>query len=139
MIFVVVSESLSALQRNRNYSLREEKKKKPQFQAEMFNLICSLSCVLAFVSSSQSVLVDRDEQGFLDNVLLFYGENNSISVNNLNDLLLIISERRSEDVISGENPLANQEVSTYCLLFICITVSLLFKVMNERHDIEQGF
>lgn len=79
----------------------------------MCNLICFLSCVLVFISKSQSVrVVERDAHGFLQNILHFYGENNSMSAENLDDLLLLISARRSEAVMGEENPLAMQEVST---------------------------
>ncbi|KAM9341574.1 metal cation symporter ZIP8 [Symphorus nematophorus] len=47
-------------------------------------------------------------QEFLENILHFYGENKSISSEDLNDLLRLISARRSE-LINKENQLANQE------------------------------
>ncbi|XP_022606101.1 zinc transporter ZIP8-like [Seriola dumerili] len=75
----------------------------------MFNLRCFLTCLLAFITTSQSLHVtDGDGQRFLENILHFYGENSSISTGNLEDLLLLISARRSHSV-TEENPLANQE------------------------------
>uniref|UniRef100_A0A3B4TF52 Solute carrier family 39 member 8 n=1 Tax=Seriola dumerili TaxID=41447 RepID=A0A3B4TF52_SERDU len=72
---------------------------------EMFNLRCFLTCLLAFITTSQSLHVtDGDGQRFLENILHFYGENSSISTGNLEDLLLLISARRSHSV-TEENPL----------------------------------
>ncbi|XP_029972633.1 zinc transporter ZIP8 [Salarias fasciatus] len=69
---------------------------------------CLLTCVLCFVTTCQSVKVISDGDGFLENVLRFYGENSSITTDNLEDLLQLISERRSQSVLD-ENPLENQE------------------------------
>ncbi|XP_051237744.1 metal cation symporter ZIP8 [Dicentrarchus labrax] len=75
----------------------------------MFNLRCFIGCVLIFIPKSQSVrVVGGDGQGFLENILHFYGENSSITTENLDDLLLLISARRSESITEG-NPLANKE------------------------------
>ncbi|XP_039994150.1 metal cation symporter ZIP8 [Xiphias gladius] len=75
----------------------------------MFNSRCLIACVVAFVTTSRSMEAsDRDGEGFLENILHYYGENKSISAENLEDLLLLISSRRSESV-PGESPLANQE------------------------------
>lgn len=51
----------------------------------------------------------RDGASFLENVLLFYGENSSISTGRLDELLLLLSARRSEEVFAEGNPLAQQE------------------------------
>nr|XP_057933528.1 metal cation symporter ZIP8 [Doryrhamphus excisus] len=48
-------------------------------------------------------------QEFLENIVRFYGHNESISGQNLEDLLLIISARRAESVMDDGNPLADQE------------------------------
>lgn len=88
----------------------------------MFKLVCFLSCVFVFTSVSHSERhVDQDARGFLENILHFYGENNSISSENLDDLLLLISARRSE-ALNEENSLANLEVhtSTRSLTHICV-------------------
>lgn len=78
----------------------------------MFNLRCFIACVLVFIPKIQSVhVIDRDGQKFLENILRYYGENQSISTENLDDLLLLISARRPESITEG-NPLENQEVST---------------------------
>ncbi|KAM7376326.1 hypothetical protein PAMP_006067 [Pampus punctatissimus] len=70
---------------------------------------CFISCVLVLVTTSHSVNVsDQDGQEFLENILRYYGENKSISTENLEDLLLLISARRPES-ITEENPLTNQE------------------------------
>lgn len=92
----------------------------------MLNLVCFLSCVFVFTSMSHGErYVDQDARGFLENILHFYGENNSISSENLDDLLLLISARRSEALNEG-NSLANLEVSTHvhtytrALTHICV-------------------
>uniref|UniRef100_A0A3Q4FYB0 Zinc transporter ZIP8-like n=1 Tax=Neolamprologus brichardi TaxID=32507 RepID=A0A3Q4FYB0_NEOBR len=75
----------------------------------MLNLICFLTCVLAFITTSQTVRGNvTDGDAFLENIIHYYGENNSITTTNLEDLLLLISARRS-DLISKENPLEEQE------------------------------
>lgn len=75
----------------------------------MFNLTWLISCVLAFMSSSQSLHVTgRDGQEFLENIFRYYGENESISRENLEDLLLLVSARRAEPT-AETNPLAKQE------------------------------
>ncbi|XP_038584900.1 metal cation symporter ZIP8 isoform X1 [Micropterus salmoides] len=74
----------------------------------MFNLRSFITCVFVFISKSESInVIDRDAEGFLETFLRFYGENKSISTENLDNLLLLISARRSE-IITDENPLANQ-------------------------------
>ncbi|XP_075905668.1 metal cation symporter ZIP8 [Nelusetta ayraudi] len=51
----------------------------------------------------------RDGASFLENVLLFYGENSSIATGTLDELLLLLSARRSEEVSAEGNPLAQHE------------------------------
>ncbi|KAM4540601.1 metal cation symporter ZIP8 [Fundulus diaphanus] len=66
-------------------------------------------CVLAFGALAQSVKVsERSGQEFLENILHYYGENSSITTEKLEDLLLLISARRSESIIE-ENPLEDKE------------------------------
>lgn len=68
-----------------------------------------VSCLLLFIPKAQSVHVTRrDGREYLEDILHYYGENKSISTDSLSDLLLLISARRSE-LITVENPLANQE------------------------------
>lgn len=55
-------------------------------------------------------MADLDGQRFLEKILRFYGENKTISTENLEDLLLLISARRSQS-ITEENPLEEVEVS----------------------------
>ncbi|KAM9708943.1 metal cation symporter ZIP8 [Menidia menidia] len=76
----------------------------------MCQLKWAAACVLAFVAASQSVKATDQAAGhvFLENILHYYGENASISTENLGDLLLLISARRS-DLIREENPLENKE------------------------------
>ncbi|XP_068607820.1 metal cation symporter ZIP8 [Brachionichthys hirsutus] len=75
----------------------------------MFNLRYLIACVLSLSCCAQSLrTIDPDGHRFLENILLFYGENNSLSLDNLDDLLLIISARRSEEVVNEENPLIDQ-------------------------------
>lgn len=95
----------------------------------MLNLICFLTCVLAFITTSQSVRGNvTDGDAFLENIIHYYGENNSITTTNLEDLLLLISARRS-DLISKENPLEEQKVQTYSISYIL--QFLLFKVIDH--------
>ncbi|XP_041827766.1 metal cation symporter ZIP8 [Melanotaenia boesemani] len=75
----------------------------------MLNLRWVSACVLAFICASQSVKVsNQDGQTFLEDILHYFGENNSITTVHLQDLLLLISSRRS-NLISEENPLENKE------------------------------
>lgn len=75
----------------------------------MSNLTCLISCLLVFISQSHSLHVfERDGQRFLEDILRYYGQNNSISTEDLDHFLLLISARRSEEV-TEENPLENQE------------------------------
>ncbi|XP_069017060.1 metal cation symporter ZIP8 [Embiotoca jacksoni] len=75
----------------------------------MFDPRCFITCVLVFITTAQSVnVVARDGQAFLENILHYYGENQSITTENLEDLLLLISARRSE-LITEQNPLENQD------------------------------
>ncbi|XP_061599051.1 metal cation symporter ZIP8 [Cololabis saira] len=74
------------------------------FQPRLF-----FTSVLAFVATTHSVkAINRDGHEFLENILHFYGENKTISTENLEDLLLLISAKRSP-LISEENPLGNKE------------------------------
>ncbi|KAM4624869.1 metal cation symporter ZIP8 [Polymixia lowei] len=68
-----------------------------------------MTCAILFISKSQSINVDdRDGQIFLENILRYYGENKSISMGSLENLVQLIAARRPE-VIAEENPLANLE------------------------------
>lgn len=75
----------------------------------MSNPGCLITCVLVLITTCRSdKVIGRDGERFLENILHFYGENSSITTDNLGDLLHLISERRSRSVIN-ENPLENQE------------------------------
>lgn len=82
----------------------------------MLRARCVLACaLLAFVPAARgagraAAATPADGLGFLENILHFYGENASISTRDLEDLLLLISARRS-DTVEVDNPLANQEAS----------------------------
>lgn len=77
----------------------------------MFALSISLWCLSLFVCESRGrSAVYQDGDVFLENILLFYGENSSIPTAKLEDLLLLISARRSEAVSDVDNPLGDQEV-----------------------------
>lgn len=103
----------------------------------MFNLRCLIPCVLAFVTTSQSAhVIDRDGVGFLQNVLRYFGENKSISTENLEDLLLIISARRTESINKG-NPLAKETVS--CLHLFLILLLKPFQLVKNIVLILQVF
>ena len=77
----------------------------------MSNLTRLISCLLVFVSQSHSLHVR-----FLEDILHYYGQNNSISTEDLDHFLLLISARRSEEITEG-NPLENQEVFYIYQLF----------------------
>lgn len=72
----------------------------------MLDLRCFIA--LALISSRSVDAAARDGTEFLQNILHYYGENQSISTENLEDLLLLISARRSE-AVSEDNPLEDQE------------------------------
>lgn len=74
-----------------------------------------LSLLPLWLPLSCSLAATQDGASFLENVLLYYGENSSISTGTLDDLLLLLSSRRSEEVSAEENPLAQQEVGTFPL------------------------
>ncbi|XP_076002863.1 metal cation symporter ZIP8 [Genypterus blacodes] len=74
--------------------------------AAMCYLRCLTACALFVIAQSQSI--GLDESAFLENILHFYGENSSISTEHLENLLLLISARRSHS-ITEENPLETQE------------------------------
>ncbi|XP_042356649.1 metal cation symporter ZIP8-like [Plectropomus leopardus] len=76
----------------------------------MFHLKCVITwCVLVSVPICESLnAADRDGHAFLQHILRFYGENNSISTENLEDLLLLMSERRPAAISAGD-ALSDQE------------------------------
>ncbi|XP_030574993.1 zinc transporter ZIP8 [Archocentrus centrarchus] len=74
----------------------------------MFTLICFLTCVYCVATSPSVHGNGTDGDAFLENIIHYYGENTSITTANLEDLLLLISARRS-DLITEENPLEDQE------------------------------
>lgn len=97
------------------------------FQKKMSNLTCLISCLLVFISQSHSLHVfERDGQRFLEDILRYYGQNNSISTEDLDHFLLLISARRSEEV-TEENPLENQEV-----FYIYQHIFLMFIPINKH-------
>ncbi|KAF3845160.1 hypothetical protein F7725_008323 [Dissostichus mawsoni] len=83
--------------------------KKTPTNTEMFTLKCFITCILVFIPTCLSKkAVGRDGKVFLENILRYYGQNNSISTENLENLLLLISDRRAELITEG-NPLAGEE------------------------------
>ncbi|KAF0043863.1 hypothetical protein F2P81_003021 [Scophthalmus maximus] len=82
----------------------------------MLRARCVLACaLLAFVPAARgagraAAATPADGLGFLENILHFYGENASISTRDLEDLLLLISARRSDTV---ECPSAEQILSHF--------------------------
>lgn len=74
------------------------------------------ACALALTAVTHGVEVSgRNGQEFLENILHFYGENESITTAKLEDMLLLISARRSESISEG-NPLESKEVCIHSLL-----------------------
>ncbi|KAM6917053.1 metal cation symporter ZIP8 isoform 1-T1 [Lycodopsis pacificus] len=74
----------------------------------MFRFISLVTCVLVCTPESVSAHVAVDGRVFLENILRYYGQNSSISMENLLDLLLVVSDTRPPAVSEG-NPLADQE------------------------------
>ncbi|PWA29705.1 hypothetical protein CCH79_00007835 [Gambusia affinis] len=71
------------------------------------------ACALALTAVTHGVKVSgRNGQEFLENILHFYGENESITTAKLEDMLLLISARRSESISEG-NPLEGKEMCLY--------------------------
>uniref|UniRef100_A0A3P9NMN3 Solute carrier family 39 member 8 n=1 Tax=Poecilia reticulata TaxID=8081 RepID=A0A3P9NMN3_POERE len=82
---------------------------------EMFDVKWLTACALALSAVTHGVEVaGRNGQEFLENILHFYGENKSITTEKLEDMLLLISARRSESISEG-NPLESKEVSEQIL------------------------
>ncbi|KAM9842550.1 metal cation symporter ZIP8 [Aulostomus maculatus] len=66
-------------------------------------------CLVVLATAPPSLQArERSGHEFLENILKFYGENSSITTENLEDLLQIISARRAESVTEN-NPLESQE------------------------------
>ncbi|KAG8013048.1 Zinc transporter ZIP8 [Nibea albiflora] len=87
----------------------------------MFGLTpcCLLACLLVLVPNSQSKHVfGSDGLEFLENILHYYGENSSISTQDLNDLLLLIAARRSELCLSAEQILSHFGLSNVSQLTV---------------------
>ena len=77
----------------------------------MNNFKYIVACVLLFTSESRATdASEQDGKVFLEDILLFYGKNNSISTDNLQNFLLLVSARRSELIVHDENPLVNSKV-----------------------------
>ncbi|XP_056282363.1 metal cation symporter ZIP8 [Pseudoliparis swirei] len=75
----------------------------------MWKLTCFIACVLVCIPKSLSKKVTgADGQVFLEDILTYYGQNQSISIDNLDNLLLVLSDKKSQAIIEG-NPLASQE------------------------------
>lgn len=62
---------------------------------------------LSFIINLKNVAT-QDGQDYLENIILFFGQNDTISTKHLEELLLLVSARRVES-ISEDNPLADQE------------------------------
>ncbi|KAL6106019.1 slc39a8 [Pungitius sinensis] len=68
-----------------------------------------ITCLLVFIPEAQSrTAAGPDGHVFLENILRFYGQNTSISLDNLDNLLLVISDGISA-ASTEENPLADLE------------------------------
>lgn len=82
-------------------------------------MMLALRCVLLLLLVPQCLALfsmkPQDGQKFLQDILKFYGQNRSISTENLEQLLLLISARRPQ-TITENNPLSDQEVSDHLLI-----------------------
>ncbi|XP_037551215.1 metal cation symporter ZIP8 [Nematolebias whitei] len=75
----------------------------------MFHVQCLFTVGLAFIGAARCLKVTpQDGLEFLENIFVFYGANKSVTTSNLEDLLLLISARRS-DLITKENPLEDHQ------------------------------
>ncbi|XP_041710383.1 metal cation symporter ZIP8 isoform X1 [Coregonus clupeaformis] len=76
----------------------------------MYHFRSLVPCALLFILGWNCVQVDgKKGQGFLEDMLQFYGENDSISTAHLENFLLLISTRRPAFIVDEENPLVNSE------------------------------
>lgn len=92
------------------------------------------SCLLVVLSQSHSINVaGRDGNVFLEDILRFYGQNNSISLDNLDNFLLIISDGISPATTEG-NPLADLEVSS----FVFISLIIIYVIIYHLHNLLNG-
>uniref|UniRef100_A0A3B5BGR6 Solute carrier family 39 member 8 n=1 Tax=Stegastes partitus TaxID=144197 RepID=A0A3B5BGR6_9TELE len=87
-------------------------------KADMFHLRCFI--VLAFLATSHSInVVERDGQDFLENILHYYGENKSITTENLDDLLTLkatkVFKRCLKWISAPQCPSAEQILSHFGL------------------------
>jgi len=73
-------------------------------------LLFALHCVSSSSLAAQSHRYMNESERYLQNILHFYGNNASITVSDLQDLVLMMSVRPPED-ITDENPLQNEHVS----------------------------
>ncbi|KAM3595271.1 uncharacterized protein V6R79_020869 [Siganus canaliculatus] len=75
----------------------------------MFNFRGFITCAFILIPKSQSLdVIDQVGQGYMENILTYYGENNSITKGDLDDFLMLISDRRAEKIYE-DNPLLDQE------------------------------
>ncbi|XP_054913240.1 metal cation symporter ZIP8 [Poeciliopsis prolifica] len=75
----------------------------------MFDVKWLVACALALSALTHGAEVaGRNGQEFLEDILHFYGENESIATAKLEDMLLLVSARRSEAISEG-NPLESKE------------------------------
>ncbi|XP_010877583.1 metal cation symporter ZIP8 [Esox lucius] len=68
-----------------------------------------LTSTLLFISSNSEQVDDKKGSGFLEDILRFYGEKDTISTAHLENFLLLISTRRPAFIVDEENPLVHSE------------------------------
>lgn len=82
-----------------------------------FSMTALQSVILLTVISNQYLAEATPQSSFLQDVLRFYGENESLSTDNLNNFLQLITTRRPPSIDNEDNPLKNTEV--VFLIFSC--------------------
>lgn len=67
----------------------------------MFNAILILLCAMILTSEGHgSVVAEQEDHDYLETILHLYDDKSSVSTETLSDLLLMISAKTSETVIS---------------------------------------
>ncbi|XP_012682266.2 metal cation symporter ZIP8 [Clupea harengus] len=74
-----------------------------------FSMTALQSVILLTVISNQYLAEATPQSSFLQDVLRFYGENESLSTDNLNNFLQLITTRRPPSIDNEDNPLKNTE------------------------------
>ncbi|KAJ7988878.1 hypothetical protein DPEC_G00313760 [Dallia pectoralis] len=75
----------------------------------MFHFRWLITSTILFISANSQKVDDKKGEGFLEDILRFYGENDTLSTAHLENFLLLISTRRPAFIVEEENPLFYSE------------------------------